>query len=217
LELISKLRKDAVLYEKYEGAQKATGPRKKKGERLNLEQIPRKYWHQEVREKEWVTNYYSGIFVNPSFGMELKVVMIERQNQKTRKIGQVLLFSSDLNLSWEKIVEYYSLRFQIEFNFRDAKQHFGLEDFMTKKERGVENAVNLAFLMVNVSAKMLAEKGETCLGINDLKSQYRAIKYADWIIKKVLKIAEPIKLNQILEEVGSLGSIHQPKTAPTSP
>ncbi len=36
LELISKLRKDAVLYEKYEGAQKPKGARKKKGARLKL-------------------------------------------------------------------------------------------------------------------------------------------------------------------------------------
>jgi hypothetical protein len=122
-----------------------------------------------------------------------------------------------LNLSWEKIVEYYRLRFQIEFNFRDAKQHFGLEDFMNQTERGVKNAANLSFLMVNLSAKLVAEKGETGLGINDLKSQYRAIKYADWIIIKVLKIAEPIKINQILDEVNSLGRIHQPQTATASP
>ena len=217
LELISKLRKDAVLFEKYEGEQLAKGARKKKGERLDVSKIPRKYRHKEVREKELVTNFYSGIFLHPSFGMELKVVIIERFNRKTKKIGQVLLFSSDVNLSWEKIVEYYSLRFQIEFNFRAAKQHFGLEDFMNQTETGVENAVNLSFLMVNVSAKLLADKGEGCLGINDLKSQYRAAKYARWIIKKVLKIAEPIKINQIIEEVGSLGSIHQPKTAIASP
>jgi len=119
-------------------------------------------------------------------------------------------------LSWEKIVEYYSLRFQIEFNFRDAKQHFGLEDFMNTTERGVENAVNLSFLMVNVGAKLLAEKGESCIGINDLKSQYRGAKYARWIIKKVLKIAEPIKINELLQEVGGLGSIHQAKSATSS-
>lgn len=217
LELISKLRRDAVLYEKYEGEQKNRGARKKKGERVNLEQIPRKYWCKQERDKEIVTNYYSGIFLSPSFGMQLKVVIIERFNEKTKKIGRVLLMSSDVNLEWEKIVEYYSLRFQIEFNFRDAKQHFGLEDFMNQTQKGVENAVNLAFLMVNVSAKLIAGKDEKCLGINDLKSQYRARKYARWIIKKVLKIAEPIKINQMLEEVGSLGSIHQPQTATASP
>ncbi len=174
LELISKLRKDAVLFEKYEGAQKPKGARKKKGERLSLEEIPRKYWQREVREKEIVTNYYAGVFLHPSFGMELKVVIIEKKNEQTKKIGHVLLFSSDVNLSWEKIVGYYQLRFQIEFNFRDAKQHFGLEDFMTTTERGVENAVNLSFLMVNLSAKLLAEKGESCVGINDLKVNIEA-------------------------------------------
>lgn len=216
LELISKLRKDAVLYEKYDGEQKPRGARKKKGERLKVGEIPRKYWCQEVREKEVVTNYYAGIFLHPAFGMELKVVIIEKKNEQKKKIGQALLFSSDLNLDWEKIVKYYSLRFQIEFNFRDAKQHFGLEDFMNTTERGVENAVNFAFLMVNLSAKLLAKKGETCVGVNDLKTQYRGAKYARWVIKKVLKIAEPIKINELLDEVGSLGSIHQAKTATSS-
>ena len=217
LELITKLRKDGILYEKYEGEYSGRGARKKKGERLNLDAIPRKYWQKEVREKELVTNYYAGIFRHPSFGMELKVVIIEKKNEKKKQIGHVILISSDINLSWDKIVEYYSLRFQIEFNFRDAKQHFGLEDFMNTSERGVENAVNLSFLMVNVSAKLLAQKGESCVGINDLKSQYRGAKYAGWIIKKVLKIAEPIKINQMIEEAGRLGSIHQAKVATSSP
>jgi putative transposase len=35
--------------------------------------------------------------------------------------------SSDLKLSSEKIIDYYKLRFQIEFNFRDAKQFWGLK------------------------------------------------------------------------------------------
>lgn len=172
---------------------------------------------KEVREKELVTNYYAGIFRPPSFGMELKVVIIERKNEKRKQIGHAILFSSEVDLSWEKIVQYYALRFQIEFNFREAKQHFGLEDFMNTTERGVENAVNLSFLMVNVSAKLLAQKGENCVGINDLKSQYRGAKYARWIIKKVLKKAEPIKIKQIIEEVGRLGSIHQAKVFTASP
>ncbi len=95
-----------------------------------------------------------------------------------------MLFSSDEELEWEKLIEYYSLRFQIEFNFRDAKQHFGLEDFMNTTQRGVENAVNLSFLMVNVSAKLLKNSEEKLTGINDLKTHYRGAKYARWIIKR---------------------------------
>ena len=53
---------------------------------------------------------------------------------------------SDLKLSYEKIIDYYKLRFQIEFNFRDAKQFWGLEDFMNRSQTAVTNAVNQYFL-----------------------------------------------------------------------
>jgi putative transposase len=42
-----------------------------------------------------------------------------------------------LNLTAAQIVDYYSLRFQIEFNFRDAKQHWGLEDFMNVSPQAI--------------------------------------------------------------------------------
>ena len=35
-------------------------------------------------------------------------------------VQHVLLFSTDLELDYKKMVDFYSLRFQIEFNFRDA-------------------------------------------------------------------------------------------------
>ena len=49
------------------------------------------------------------------------------------------------------------LRFQIEFNFRDAKQFWGLEDFMNLSQTAVSNAANLAFFMVNLSHHLLAD------------------------------------------------------------
>ncbi|MCX6081767.1 MAG: hypothetical protein NTW32_19755, partial [Chloroflexi bacterium] len=45
----------------------------------------------------------------------------------------------------DKIIKFYQLRFQIEFNFRDAKQHWGLEDFMNVTQTAVTNAANLSF------------------------------------------------------------------------
>ena len=53
---------------------------------------------------------------------------LHSQDVTTKQQAHVLLFSSDLNA--EKMIDYYSLRFQIEFNFRDAKQYWGLQDFM---------------------------------------------------------------------------------------
>jgi putative transposase len=54
------------------------------------------------------------------------------------------LFSSDLNLSHERIIQQYQLRFQIEFIFWDAKQNFSLADFMNISPPAVKNTTNLA-------------------------------------------------------------------------
>ncbi|BDI20509.1 hypothetical protein ANSO36C_63110 (plasmid) [Nostoc cf. commune SO-36] len=63
-------------------------------------------------------------------------------------------------MSYEKIIDYYKLRFQIEFNFRDAKQFWGLEDFMNLSQAAVTNTANLAFFMVNLSHHLLPSSAE---------------------------------------------------------
>lgn len=217
LHLISKLRRDAALFEKYEGFSGGKGPPRKYGSRLNYENIPQRYWQKSERDGEIITNYYEGVFLHKEFGCGLKVVVIEKINVRTRPLGHAILFSSDLELGWEKLVDYYSLRFQIEFNFREAKQHFGLEDFMTTRETGVENAANVAFLMVQVSAKLMTESEESGGGVLDLKTHFRGVKYALETIKIVLEKAEGIlmaeAIEQVKERISQLGRIHQPKVA----
>jgi putative transposase len=209
LELISKLRCDAALYEKYEGIYSGRGRRRKYGQKLNYGGIPEKYLRRSETAGEIITRYYHGFFLHRKFTGELNVVVIEKTNVTEQKIARVILFSSDLVLSWEKVIEYYSLRFQIEFNFREAKQHFGLEDFMNITEKGVENAANLSFLMVNVSAKLLADRKENCVGINDLKSQFRGEYYALETIKIVEPKAEENLIEKVKAVISRIGSIHR--------
>jgi putative transposase len=216
LELISKLRKDAALYQKYEGEYRGRGARNKYGEKLDYDQLPKKYLKKSEPEGSLVTNYYQAILLSKSFGSQLNVVIIEKINLKTEKAGHAVLFSSDEELSWEKMLEYYSLRFQIEFNSRDAKQHFGLEDFMNQTEVGVENAANMAFLMVNLSAKLLHQSGGQCVGINDLKSRFRGIKYALETIKLIEPKAESILIEKVKEAISRIGSIHRQKYSVSS-
>ena len=75
------------------------------------------------------------------------------------------------------------MRFQIEFNFRDAKQHFGLEDFMNITPTAVNNAANLAMCMVNVSATLIADSDGAIDGVRDLKTAMRGRKYIDVVLK----------------------------------
>jgi len=209
MHLISKLRKDAALYEKYEGAYGGRGAKKKYGNRLKYDLLPTKYLKKSGQTGEIITNYYQGIVLHKEFGREINVVIIVKINVKTQKVGHAILFSSDVELGWEKLLDYYSLRFQIEFNFRNAKQHFGLEDFMNTTKNGVENAANLSFLMVNVSAKLLKNSERKCVGINDLKSWFRGVKYALETIKLVQPKAETILIEQVKAAISRIGSIHR--------
>jgi putative transposase len=220
LQLISKLRKDAALSEPYEGEYGGRGPRRKYGARLNYEQLPTKYLKKSETQGELCTQYYQGLFLHPDFGQALNAVIIVRTNVKTQKVGHVILFSSDEELGWEKLVDYYSLRFQIEFNFRDAKQHFGLEDFMNTTATGVENAASLSFLLVNVSAKLLADNAAREIGVLDLKTRFRGCKYVLEAIKMLLEnpetIISPATIEEVKTRISQLGRIHRTKAASSS-
>src|SRR5260370_25168331 len=79
----------------------------------------------------------------------LNIVVLVKTNLKTQAVAHVVLFRSDLDLSYDQLIDYYRLRFQIEFNFRDAKQYWGLEDFMAGKQKPGYNNANPDMVLVN--------------------------------------------------------------------
>lgn len=50
-------------------------------------------------------------------------------NLRAGATAHVVLFSSDRELPHDRLVHYHRLPFQLELNFRNAKQYWGLEDF----------------------------------------------------------------------------------------
>jgi putative transposase len=219
LHLISKLRCDSALYFRYDGDQKKKGPHKKYGQKVDYRNIPNKYLVQKSTDGHIENHVYQAKMLHKEFAQPLNVVIITKTNLKTGACANVNLFSSDLELSWEKIIDYYSLRFQIEFNFRDAKQYWGLEDFMNTKEVPLTNALNLSLFMVNVSLVLLREFWQTNpdSGVLDLKAYFRAAKYFEETIKLLPEKPEPILLDQIFAQVASLGCIHPVKVPISSP
>ncbi len=108
----------------------------------------------------------------------IKVVIIQNTNPETKQVGQTILFSNDLIIDPVLLIKYYSLRFQIEFDFRDAKQFFGLSDFKNYKQNQLNNAVNIAFTCQIVSQIILEKykklfKNEK-ISITDLKAIQKA-------------------------------------------
>lgn len=213
LHLISKLRYDSALHFLYDGEQKAKGPDKRYGEKIDYQHIPDQYLLKSFTEKQVRTEIYQAQMLHQSFAGLLNVVIIVKYNLQTQKRRHVILFSSDLELSAEKIIHYYRLRFQIEFNFRDAKQFWGMEDFMVLKETAVINSVSLSLFMVSVSQRLLHDfrRDSVNAGVLDLKAHFRGRKYAAETIKMLPEKPDPILLQRIFDHIASLGRIHDPQ------
>lgn len=169
------MRCDSALYLAYKNPEGERRSRRKYGDRLNYRNLPIKYLCNSSTDGDIQTDVYQVQLLHKEFACPLNVVILLKTNLKTLAIAHVILFSSDLDLTSEQIIDYYKLRFQIEFNFRDAKQFWGLEDFMTKSQTAVTNAANLSFFMVNLSHHLLANfrQHNPAGGIIDLKAYCR--------------------------------------------
>jgi IS4 transposase len=214
LHIISKLRHDTALYIPYQHPDPNHRYRRKYGDKLDWRNIPGVYLRQSSIEEDIKTDIYQSTLLHKEFAQPLNVVILVKTNIKTNARSHVILFSSDLDLSYEKIIDYYKLRFQIEFNFRDAKQFWGLEDFMNRSQITVTNAANLSFFMVNLSHYLLAQfrQDNPGSGIVDLKAYYRGFRYVREILKMLPEPPDPILLSQIFAKLTSLGRIHNTST-----
>jgi len=210
LHLVSKLRADAALFLPFDGEQNRLGRPKKYGKQIDFSNLDRRYLIKVVTDKQIETQIYGFHALSKRFPDLLNVAVILRINHKTGKVGHVILFSSDLTLETERLVDMYASRFQIEFNFRDAKQFWGLEDFMNVKEVQVTNAANLSMFMVNVSHALAVELStpERRLSILDLKATFRGRKYVLEILKYLPKPPERFLIDQLFAHVGLLGCIN---------
>ena len=210
LHLISKLRCDAALYFPYTGPYAGRGPRRKYGHKVDYDHLPVHYLKETTMEGHIETRLYQMQLLHKAFVHPLNVVIIAKTNLRPQARAHVLLFSSDVALAYTSLVDYYGLRFQIEFNFRDAKQSWGLEDFMNVTPTGVTNAAHLSLFMVNVAYRLRADSHlpDPDYSVLDLKADCRGAKYVEETIKLLPEKPEPILLAKILNQVASLGRIH---------
>lgn len=186
--LISKLKSCAVLYlpaKKIQGKRGAVGTF---GEKVDLNNICADFLKKTLKEDGKTHQYYQFLAYNKAItGVLLNIVVIITTDEKGRKCTNIWL-TNDENLSYEILLEYYSMRFQIEYHFRDAKQHCGLADFKNYKEANLTNFVNLSFTMGLVASIILQQYRVSFekpkLSILDLKIIFNA----HFTAKKVIKL-----------------------------
>lgn len=219
LHLISKLRHDAALYLPYAGPKPKRGPTPRLGEKINVRQLPDTYLKETEMKDGFETRTYQLPLLLSEFAQPLNIVILLRTNLTTKACSHVILFSSDLELAHDKLIDFYSLRFQIEFNFRDAKQFWGLEDFMNVSKIAVTNAANLSLFMVDVSQVLMCEyrQNDPDFSILDLKAHYRGYRYVSETIKMLPQMPDSNLVSELFCKVATLGRIHPAKQPVSSP
>lgn len=213
LHLISKLRHDAALYFDYAGGYAGRGRPRRYGERITPDTLSDADLCDERTENGVRTRLYQVKARHKRFPGLLNVLILVKTQLNTGRTTKVLLFSDDLALPWELLLRYYQLRFQIEFNFRDAKQYWGLEDFMNVKETQVTNAANFSLFMVTFT-QILARRIPSldARSMQDLKTVFRARKYARRIINALGLNAEAFIIDEQVLQAAEIGRIHSKAT-----
>ena len=149
MHFIGRLRDDQVLY--YLNLEPKTG---KKGR-------PKKY-AGKVNKSEPDMDFFQLIYNTAELKVYNAIVFCRAMNRiinvsiavfyKNGKVqARKMYFSTDLQLHGMKVVCWYRSRFQIEFLYRDAKQHCGLEDCQARSQNKLHFHFNAALTTVNLA------------------------------------------------------------------
>jgi len=175
LQIISKLRSDANLRYLYNGPQsQGRGRPKKYDGKVNLKNIDKEKFKWIYQDQN--VALYQIVLWSVSLKRKINAVYTQFLDQGKITNRYALYYSTDLDLSAQKIYQYYKARFQIEFLFRDAKQHTGLTHCQARSENKIHFHTNMALTTVGV-AKIAHyfkknQSQKTTFSIADVKTQY---------------------------------------------
>ena len=206
-EIIGALRKDSKLRYLYEGKYLGRGRPRLYDGNVQYNDLSQFVRHEELRENMVV---YSKI-VNYSAWKRNLLVVIVINKQGAYKV----IYSTDLSLTAEEALNIYELRFQIEFLFRDAKQHTGLGHAQVLDSKGQEYFANASMSTLNILR--LEQRLDTLnRGVNPAQQRFsigsvKLRKYNEFMIKKFLSclgVTEDVEnYFSVLEEVAQIGTI----------
>ena len=89
-----------------------------------------------------------------------------------RKSSWIALFTTDLDLSVEQIIEYYGARWKIESGFKEIKQEIGSAKTQTRNPHAVINHLNFCMMAATVTwiyADRIRFTPQRCYAVNNRK------------------------------------------------
>jgi hypothetical protein len=149
MHFISRLRDDSVLMYIFNGepTKKKGRPKKFEG-RIDVKNLDTTYFDKVVCNDELCI--YSAVVYSKAFKRNIKLAVAVFFNNG-KEITRKLYFSTNLEQDGIQIVQYYRSRFQIEFLYRDAKQHTGLTDCQARSENKLDFHFNATITAVNLA------------------------------------------------------------------
>jgi IS4 transposase len=72
-------------------------------------------------------------------------------SKEGKEVARKLYGATDLEMDGVEVVNFYRARFQIEFLYRDAKQHCGLNDCQARSKNKLDFHFNAALTTVNLA------------------------------------------------------------------
>jgi len=152
--ILSRLRVSCVLHDVPEAAPKSKrGRRRKYGRRLPpIEELAASMRATATTDNIFIygrkrpCTFSELICVSKALKCQVKVVFIHRRNGHSFP-----LVSTDLTLTAQQMIEYYSARWKIESGFKELKHELGALDSQCRKANAVENHFNLCCLAMTLT------------------------------------------------------------------
>lgn len=150
--LLSRLRVNAALYDLPAPAEARPGRPRKYGARLGSAAQRADTLRQHA--KRYVLHLYGAprevdaaerIVMLKTLRCQARVVWVYRKTQ------WVALVTTDLDLSLEQIIEYYSARWKIEAGFREIKQEIGSAETQTRNPEAVTNHLQFCLAATTIT------------------------------------------------------------------
>ena len=147
-QVISKFRDDANLRYKFTGKYCGKGRPPQLAGKINLNELDMKAF-TKVQFNDSTEAFYA--IVNSKSLKRDILLVIERKTDEQGKTIQRLIFSTDTTMNPIEVLEYYHCRFQMEFNFRDAKQATGLNHSQARDLDKMNFHFNASLTTVNIA------------------------------------------------------------------
>ncbi len=162
-DIISRLRTDANLTYLYQGKQKGRGRPKQYDGKVDYANLSDK--HATCVQADDKQKIYTFKAHSVALKKQIKVVIVYTLTKGNKHKGNKhkdkksndnqwqhhTYFSTDLTQDWQDILSLYKARFQIEFLYRDAKQHTGLNDCQARDKNKLDFHWNMSLTAINLA------------------------------------------------------------------